>query len=617
MSLGSRDTTNRLKALSIISILVIFVLIIRLGYLQIYQGDFYRKQAEGNRIRIIPTMASRGTMYDCNDNPVVMNQPGFTVAILPLDEKIKPELIDNLAVLLKMDRKSIEEKIKKHQGFDPIRLKTNVGPEIWTILEEQKEKYPGVVVEAQPIRDYIYKTVGAHTFGYVGEINEEELKKHNDDNYKLGDIIGKFGLEKVYDEYLRGTPGGEQVEVDATGKPVQILGKKEPIQGKDLHLTIDMGLQLAVEKAIDDRLSEIHAHAAAAVVMNPKTGAILAICSRPSFDPNKFAGGISEKDWNQINSNPYHPMDNKAITGEYPPGSIFKIVTGTAALNEHKVTPEEIIFDPGVYWLVPKHNADGEALGPINFSQALAHSDNVYFYEMGNRVGIDTLGKYAKLFGLGEKTGVDLPYEASGLIASKAYKKKVYNEDWYLSETLDAAIGQGFNLVTPIQAAMIMSEIANGGTRYKPYLVNDITNPDGSVYKHFDPVVEGHLDGVDPAFIKLIQQSLLEVTRIGTAASFFGGSFPVNIAGKTGTAENPHGADHGWFAAYGPYEDPSIVVAVIVENGGYGAQSAVPIGKAILEAAFHLVPEPPLVDPQTATSAAFNNDIKSGVKVSH
>ncbi|MDQ0202952.1 penicillin-binding protein 2 [Pectinatus haikarae] len=613
----SKDIFNRLKALSIASVLIILALIIRLGYLQIYEGDFYKKQAEGNRIRIIPTMAPRGTMYDENGNPMVMNQPGFTVAILPLEEEIKPQLIDNLAALLHMDKAEIEDKIKKHRGFDPIRLKTDVGPEIWTIIEEQKEKYPGVVVEAQPVRDYIYKTIGAHTFGYVGEINEDELKTHKDDNYKLGDSIGKFGLEKIYDEYLRGTAGGEQVEVDVTGKPVQILGKKEPIPGKDLHLTIDMGLQLAVEKAIDDRLKEIHANAAAAVVMNPKTGAILAISSRPSFDPNKFARGISEKDWNEINNNPYHPMDNKAITGEYPPGSVFKIVTGTAALNEHKVTPEEKIFDPGVYWLVPKHNADGEALGLINFGEALAHSDNVYFYEMGNRVGIDTLGKYAKLYGLGEKTGIDLPYEASGLIASREYKKKNYEEDWYLSETLDAAIGQGFNLVTPIQAAMIMSEIANGGTRYKPHLVEDITNPDGSVYKHFDPVVLSKLDGVNPEFIKLIQRSLLEVTRVGTAASFFGGSFPVNIAGKTGTAENPHGADHGWFVAYGPYEDPNVAVAVIVENGGYGAQSAVPIGKAILEAAFNLVPEPPLIDPQKEPATVSNNDIKSGVKVDH
>ncbi|MBB5337037.1 penicillin-binding protein 2 [Pectinatus brassicae] len=616
--MDSKDVSGRLKALSIVSVLIIFVLIARVGYLQIYQGDFYKRQAEGNRIRIIPTMAPRGIMYDCKNNPVVINQPGFSVAILPLSKKIKPQLIENLSVLLNVDKKEIEDKIKKHSGFDPIMLKTDVGPEIWTIIEEQKEKYPGVVIEAQPVRDYIYKGIGAHAFGYVGEINERELeahKKDKDDIYKLGDIIGKFGLEKIYDQYLRGISGGEQVEVDVTGKPVEILGKKEPVPGKDLHLTIDMPLQLAVEQAIDEQLQKINAHAAAAVVMNPKTGAILAISSRPSFDPNKFAGGISVKDWNEINNNPYHPMDNKTISGEYPPGSVFKIVTGTAALNEHKVTPEEKIYDPGVYWLVPKHNADGEALGLINFTQALAHSDNVYFYEMGHRVGIDTLGRYAKLFGLGQRTGIDLPYEANGLVASKEYKRKVYKQDWYLSETLDAAIGQGFNLVTPLQAAMVMSEIANGGTRYKPYLVDRITNPDGSLYKKFEPIVESKLDGVSPDIITLIQQSLLAVTKIGTAASTFS-NFPVQIAGKTGTAENPHGADHGWFVAYGPYNDPQVVVAVIVVNGGYGAQSAVPIGKKILEAAFHITPEPPLID-QQKMNVDKNKTIKTGVQVGH
>ncbi len=611
----SKDTDKRLKILSVLSIIIIAVLLARLGYLQIYQGEYYKKQAEYNRIRIIPTMAPRGIMYDRDGNPVVINQPGFTVAILPLDENISPQLIARLALLLHMDPKEIEEKVKHHTGFDPIRLKSNVGPQIWTVIEEQKDLYPGVVVEAQPIRDYIYKTVGAHVFGYVSEISEAELKRKKDQGYKSGDIVGQFGLEKVYDKYLRGTPGGEQVEVDVTGKAVKILGQKAPIPGKNLKLTIDMRLQLAVEKAIDEQLAKIHANEAAAVVMDPNTGQILAISSRPSFDPNKFAGGISVKDWNAINLNPYHPLDNKAITGEYPPGSVFKIVTGTAALNEGKVTPQEKLYDPGVYWLVPKHNADGEALGWINFQTALAKSDNVYFYEMGHRVGIDTLARYARLFGLGQKTGIDLPYESHGVVASREYKKKVFKTDsWYLSETLDAAIGQGFQLVTPIQAAMVMSEIANGGIRYKPYLVQEITNPDGSVYKRFNPVVEGRLDGVSPWVIQTIRQGLLQVTRVGTAAALFGKSFPVEIAGKTGTAENSQGRDHGWFVAYGPYKNPSIVVAVVVPNGGYGATSAAPIGKKILEAAFHLVPEPPLVNPETAVNTD-NASMNSGLNV--
>lgn len=571
----------------VISVLVIAVLIGRAAYLQIYQGEYYKALADGNRIRIVPSMAPRGTFYDRNGQLLVTNRPGFSVSLLPLTAPISDDVIARLSDLLKVPEDEIRQKIAGHSGFNPIRIKTDVTPDIVSIIEEQKNQYPGVVIEVTPIRDYILKQEGAHTFGYVSEINDDELAKMKDEGYKSGDIIGKFGLEKVYDKELRGENGGQQVEVDVSGKPVQILGRKEPVPGDDLELTIDINLQQAAEKAVDEQLTQIGAHAAAAVVMNPQTGEILAMVSRPAFDPNLFAYGISAKDWNQLNNNPYHPMDNKTITGEYPPGSTFKIVTGTAALTEGVVTPDEQIFDSGHHWLIPKGNADGEALGWLNFRSALAHSDNVYFYEMGNRLGIDRLEKYARMFGLGQKTGVDLPYEASGLVANRRYKEKNFDDgEWYLSETFDAAIGQGFNLVTPLQAAMVMGEIAADGKRYKPHVVNRILAPDGSVVKDFQPELLSQLD-VPEEDIKLIQDGLHDVTKYGTAASSFRG-FTVDIAGKTGTAENSQGRDHGWFVAYGPFDNPNIVVAVIVENGGYGSQSAVPIGRKILEAAFGL-----------------------------
>lgn len=571
----------------IISVLVIAVLIGRAAYLQIYQGEYYAGLADGNRIRIVPSMAPRGTFYDRNGELLVTNRPGFSVSLLPLTAPISDDVIDRLSDLLKVPTDEIKTKIAGHSGFNPIRIKTDVTPDIVSIIEEQKSQYPGVVIEVTPIRDYILKQEGAHTFGYVSEINDTELEKMKDEGYKSGDIIGKFGLEKVYDKELRGENGGQQVEVDVSGKPVQILGRKEPIPGDDLELTIDINLQQAAEKAVDEQLTQIGAHAAAAVVMNPQTGEILAMVSRPAFDPNLFAHGISSKDWNQLNNNPYHPMDNKTITGEYPPGSTFKIVTGTAALTEGVVTPDEQIFDSGHHWIIPKGNADGEALGWLNFRTALAHSDNVYFYEMGNRLGIDRLEKYARMFGLGAKTGIDLPYEATGLVANRRYKEKNFDDgEWYLSETFDAAIGQGFNLVTPLQAAMVMGEIAADGKRYKPHVVNRIIAPDGSVVKDFQPELLSQLD-VPEEDIKLVLDGLHDVTKYGTAASSFRG-FTVDIAGKTGTAENSQGRDHGWFVAYGPFDNPNIVVAVIVENGGYGSQSAVPIGRKILEAAFGL-----------------------------
>ena len=584
---GYDGFNRRLRVLGILMVLVIAVLIGRAGYLQIYEGEYYAGLADGNRIRIIPAVAPRGTFYDRNGQLLVTNRPGFTVSLLPLTSPIKEEVIARLSALVHVPVEDIKAKIAGHSGFDPIRIKADVTPDIVSIIEEQKELYPGVMIENTPIRDYVLKQEGAHTFGYVSEINDEELKEKKADGYKSGDIIGKFGLEKIYDKYVRGEDGGDQVEVDVSGKPVKRLGRKVPVPGDDLVLTIDKDLQTAAEKAVDDRLAAIHASAAAAVVLNPQTGEVLAMVSRPAFDPNLFAHGISSKDWAKLNNNPFHPMDNKTISGEYPPGSTFKIVTGTAALTEGKVAPEEKIFDSGHHWIIPKGNAEGEALGWINFQEALAHSDNVYFYEMGNRLGIDLLEKYARMFGLGQRTGIDLPYEAKGLVANREYKKKNFEDgDWYLSETFDAAIGQGFNLVTPLQAAMVMGEIAADGKRYKPHLVSRIQTQDGDVIKEFQPELLSELQ-VPANVIRLVQEGLHDVTKFGTAASTFRG-FPVDIAGKTGTAENSQGRDHGWFVAYGPFDNPNIVVAVIVEQGGFGSQSAVPIGREILEASFHV-----------------------------
>jgi len=580
---------KRLKILAGILTLIIVALISRLVYLQIYQGEYFGKLADGNRIRLVSTSAPRGIIYDRNNVPLVNNRPAFTVELLPSLEPVSPEVVDRLAKLLNINAEDINSKIANHSGFDPVTIKVDVTPEIISIIEEQQDLYPGVFIDTKPVRNYIYKTEGVHVLGYVSEISDSELeekKKDGDDSYKLGDIIGKFGLEKYYDKYLRGTPGGEQVEVDVTGRPVQRLGMKEPISGNSLRLTIDYHIQDAAEKAMDEVLSQIGVQAAAAVVLNPQTGEVLAMVSRPNFDPNLFALGISTKDWNAINNNPHYPLDNKAVTGEYPPGSTFKIITGTAALMEHVVTPDELIFDSGQHWIIPKTNADGEALGYINFVQALAHSDNVYFYEMGNRLGIDRLAKWARAFGIGEKTGIDLSYEASGNVACPEYKRKVFDEDWYLAETFDASIGQGFTLATPLQMAVVMSEAATGGKKFKPYLVQDIIDANGNVVQHFDPVLLRTLP-IDPSVAQLVQQGLHEVSTIGTAASMFR-DFPVPIAGKTGTAENSHGREHGWFVAYGPFDNPNIAVAVIVENAGYGATSAVPIGHKILTAAFGL-----------------------------
>lgn len=588
---------KRLDILGYIVLIVFLALVSRMAWLQMVQGQDFRVKSDENRIRLMSITAPRGAFYDRNGVLLVTSRPGFTVSLVPISGPIKDEVIVRLAGILGLAPDSIRKKISQQDNpLEPIRIKNDVGPEIITRIEERREELPGVVIEVQAVRNYINNELGAHLFGYVGEISDGELEKKKEQGYKSGDILGKFGLEKVYDKELRGVNGGSQVEVDVDGKPVQMLGKKEPVLGNSLVLTIDANLQKAAEKAMDDRLLYLqnklgnpNAKAAAAVVMNPQTGEILAMVSRPNFNPNLFNGGISAKDWKLINDNPFNPMQNRAINAEYSPGSAFKIVTGVAALELGKVTPEEKILDTGRHWIIPKGNAHGAALGWIDFRVAMAKSDNVYFYEMGNRLGIDNLEKYARLFGLGAVTGVNLPGEAEGLVANRKYKEEVYEEDWYLSETFDAAIGQGFQLATPIQMASVISQIANGGHRYRPYLVSKIVSPEGEIVKTFGPEEVGSVK-ISDKNLEALRVGLRDVvTDAGTAGYIFQG-LPMAIAGKTSTVENPHGDDHGWFVAYAPYDKPTIAIAVVVEQGGYGSDSAAPIARKIIEAAFQLKP---------------------------
>ncbi|MBP2644677.1 MAG: mrdA 1 [Firmicutes bacterium] len=586
---------HRVDVLAFLAVIVVVALISRLGYLQVVEGKFYGNLADGNRIRLIPVMAPRGTFYDRNGVTLVSNRPGFTVSLVPISGPIQEQVINKLSGIIGVSADEIKQKVSGQTGsFEPIRVKADIGQDVVTRIEEHRAELPGVVIEIQPIRNYVYNELAAHVFGYVSEINDVELAENKAAGYRAGDIIGKFGLEKVYDREIRGVDGGGQVEVDVTGRPVQELGKKEPQPGNNLVLTLDYRIQKAAEEAIAEQLKYLqgtikrtNAKAAAAVVMNPNNGEILAMVSCPAFNPNFFSSGISTKNWKALNDNPFHPMDNKAISGMYPPGSTFKIVTGTAALELGKVTPEEKILDTGKHWLIPKGNDAGEALGWIDFKVAMAKSDNVYFYEMGNRLGIDNLEKYARLFGLGDYTGINLPGEADGLVANQRYKEKVYGEDWYLSETFDAAIGQGFQLATPLQIASVMSQIANGGHRYRPYLVSKIVTQSGEPVKLFGPEEVGNIK-ISDRTLTLIREALREVaTERGTAGQIFK-DFPIPIAGKTGTAENPHGDDHAWFACYAPYNNPRVVVVVVVEQGGYGAEASVPIARKILEAAFNI-----------------------------
>lgn len=584
-----KNNDGRFRYLYWILIGIFVVLICRLVYLQLVAGDYYHSLAEGNRLRAIPIAAMRGIMYDRNGQILVGSRPSFMVTYVPTKDGMTDDELKKLSRLINQPEDKLREKIQKvKSAYVPTVLATDLTQDIVTKIEEQRNELPGISVDVQPIRYYPYNEMAAQIFGYVGQIDEEDMKRlKGQEGVSNITQIGRAGLESYYDDILRGKDGGRQVEVDAAGTPVKEMERKNPAAGHNIHLTIDLNLQQAAEDAMDKQIANgIGTHGIAAVAIDPNTGAVLAMASRPAFNPNWFTRGITAKEWAQINDNPYHPMENRAIAGEYPPGSTFKLITGSAALELKKVTPDEMIFDSGRHWLVDMRNAGGEALGWINFTEALSKSDNVYFYEMGRRVGIEKLAEYARMFGMGKKTGIALRGEASGLVASEEYKKKNFNQDWYLGDTFNSAIGQGFQLVTPLQAAMIVSEVANGGIQYRPFIVNRIDNLDGTPYKIFAPEQIGTL-AVSRSTLDLVREGMRNVTEEGTAGSLFAG-FPIQVAGKTGTAENFGGVDHGWFVAYAPYDHPRIVIAVLVEQGGYGGVASGPIVKMMLEEYFHV-----------------------------
>lgn len=578
-----RNRITRLHTLLVVCLVLFAVLLGRMVYLQLWRGDYYAKQSDGNRLRQSRILAPRGIIYDSEGKELVNNLPGYAV-VLQKQSSYKPETLQRLSNLLQMPVEEINAKIKASKNFyEPIMLKNNLDQQMVTKIEEQRRYMPEVMLSVQPIRNYPYHELAVHALGYVGEVSAYEIEQGLFKNITQGSLVGKGGLEKTYDKYLRGEDGAFMEEVDVAGNVVKHYDSVQPIPGKNLKLTIDYELQKELEAFTDKHLAFLRssgiapgARAAAVVAIDPRNGAVRAMVSRPGYDPNWFVHGISSKNWNSINNDPNYPMNNKVITGEYPPGSTFKIVTGSAAFELKKVGLNESIFDGGFHPMVPTMgNAGGEVLGWLTFIKALAMSDNVYFYELGYRVGIDNIEKYAHIFGFGERTGIDLEGESKGLVASKKVKRKIWDEDWRLGDTFNAAIGQGFNLTTPIQLSVMLSIVANGGTKYQPYLVDSIINSDGSLFEKPKRAEGKHID-VSQQTIDYIRMGMSATTQEGGTASYFAG-LPKPIAGKTGTAENSHGRDHGLFVAYGPVDDPELVVVCIVEQGGFGSIAAGPI----------------------------------------
>ncbi|HHY14272.1 MAG TPA: penicillin-binding protein 2 [Thermoanaerobacterales bacterium] len=509
------------------------------------------------------------------------------------DEVFVDYVYDNLK------NKVLEQGYKK---FVPVKLKTDVNFDAVAQIEEND--LPGVIIQTEPIRNYLYGESASHIVGYLGEINKGELEQFSEGNYKPGDNIGKEGLERVLEKHLRGRDGGRQVEVSAKGEFIRVLGQEESIPGDSIFLTIDLELQRTAEKALKDVMHKLqndpynpypNANKGAVVAMNVKSGEILALVSEPAFNPNSFVGGISRSDWEQLNS-PLKPLFNRAIQGTYPPGSVFKMVTVAAALETDSTTPDELINSRGgVYWTIaPKKcwawRTGGH--GRVNAVTALAKSCNIYFYEMGRRSGIDSIETYSRKFGLGEKTGIELSKEEPGIVAGRSYKEKAFKnasqKRWYPAETLDAAIGQGFHSYTPLQIVRYVSAIANDGKLVTPYLVKKVVNHDGEIVLENNPKTPKDID-ISKETLDTIKKGMKAVLEPGGTAWAPFINFPITAAGKTGTAEwNSRYDNHGWFASFAPYDDPEIAVVVFIEQAGSGGSTGGPVARAIFEQYFEL-----------------------------
>ncbi|MFO7716084.1 penicillin-binding protein 2 [Desulfosarcina sp.] len=584
---------QRLSAALTVVVAAFVVLIARLLFLQVIEGEELRRLSEINSIRLKSVDAPRGLIYDTHDRLLVDNRPSYDLSIIIKDADPLAQTIAKLSRYSGIDETQLLESLEKAKGtqaFKPVMLKPDIDRDALAAIAVNRWDLPGIVVNVSPRRDYIYSPSTAHILGYMGEIGVEELKNKADSGYKTGDFIGKNGIERAREPWLRGKRGGQQVEVNATGQVVRVLNTVDAIPGHNIILSIDQNLQLTAEQLLVDK-------AGAAVAVDPSTGQVLAMASSPSFDQNDFISGISHDAWNALITDPLRPFENKAIQAEYPPASTYKIIAAAAGLEEGVIDAGSSVFCPGFLkfgnrtyrcWKKWGH-------GDVEILKALSESCDVYFYRLGQELGVDRLAWYARAFGLGEPTGIDLDHEAGGLVPTAQWKKKRTGVSWQKGETLSIVIGQGFNLTTPLQMAMVAASVGNGGTRYRPKIVKTIRTADGRTVYESVPEAVGRLP-ISEKNLQLVREGLFKVVndRHGTAwASRLEG---MSMCGKTGTAQvvgrrdnDADGAserepikDHAWFVAYAPRDNPKIAVAVMVEHGEHGSSAAAPVAAEII-----------------------------------
>jgi len=570
----------------------------RFVYLQLFQHQHYQTLAESNRIAIVPIVPNRGVMTDRNGVVLAQSYSAYTLEVMPSRVKNLDETIDGLATIVEVqarDRKRFKRLLEESKNFESLPLRTRLSDEEVARFAVNRYRFPGVEIKARLFRQYPFGEVASHVTGYISRINDKDVERidswNETANYKGSDYIGKVGVELAYERELHGTTGWEEVEVDAGGRAVRTLSRTPPISGNNLKLALDIRLQQAAEAAFGDRRGAL-------VAIEPATGDVLAFVSKPGFDPNLFVDGIDPANWELLNDSPDKPLLNRPLRGAYPPGSSIKPYLALAALSSGKRTAAQTIFDPGFYQIAgAAHRFRDDKPGGhgyVDMFKSIVVSCDTYYYMLAGETDIDDTHAFLSQFGFGRKTGIDIEGELLGVLPSRAWKRERFKDKWYLGDSISAGIGQGYNAFTPIQQAQAIAIIANDGVALAPHLVKSVENvKDGTVRQiALQPTQALH---VKPEHLAVIKNALVGVPREGTSAQAFVGTKYVS-AGKTGTSQvyslkgekyskqvDERLRDHAWYIAYAPADQPRIAIAVLVENGGFGAQAAAPIARAIFD----------------------------------
>ncbi|MEW5914699.1 MAG: penicillin-binding protein 2 [Thermodesulfobacteriota bacterium] len=609
---ASPPTRRALLTATVVVAVAFLILLGRLWQLQLLQGEHYRKLSETNRIRLVDLPPSRGLIFDAKGRLLADNRPAFTLAVVPedvADWKVLTRRLHSLVGITPEEIRKAREGAEGQPPFKPIRLRSHLNRHELALLETFRYELPGVRVMVHYGRAYLAPQYTAHVIGYLGEINQQELAAASRARYRMGDYVGRYGLEKSRESVLHGRRGARQVEVDAMGREIKVLNEVEATRGLDLTLSLDLDLQKAAAEAMAGRVGAV-------VALNPQNGQVYVLYSSPVFDQNAFVSGMTAEQWKVLVSDPLHPLKDRAISGLYPPGSTYKIVTASAGLGEKVINTSttffcggEIPFGRRTYkcWAIKKGGH-----GATEIHKAIRESCDIFFYKTGLRLGVDRLAKWAHAFGLGRPSGISLPHESPGLVPTSEWKKKRYREPWQDGETLSLAIGQSFTLVTPLQMARMVSVIANGGRLITPTLVKAVTKPGGKPVPEPAPVISR---ATIPREVRdVVHAGLVAVVNEPHGTASRARLKDITVAGKTGTAqvvnlqfEKLFGKEenvpwkyrsHALFVAYAPAEDPRIAVAVVVEHGGHGGSDAAPVAAAVLRAYFGLPPVPIKLGPQ-------------------